>query len=74
MKNSKLITAILVALALGLIGNGLVSWRTIGVLENDMRHLESLIVDTREEGRKERRELRQGVRDLHRFFRLIPDD
>ena len=62
MKNSRFVSAILVLLAVGLIGNALVSWRTIGVVQNDIKHLESLIVDTRDE-------LRDDIRDIRRFFR-----
>ena len=59
MKNSKLVSVILILLAAGFVGNALVSWRTIGVLQNDIKHLESLIIETRED-----------VRELRRFFRI----
>ena len=62
MKNSWT-AAILVLLAVGLIGNALVSWRTIGVVQNDIKHLESLIVDTREDVRELRRSMERIFRE-----------
>ena len=52
-KLARAITATVVGLlVIGFIGNAIVSWRTLDVVENDLKHLESLMQETRQDVRE----------------------
>ena len=53
-----MMNTIVILLAVGFIGNALVSWRTVGILKNDIKHLEKLMTETR-----------QDVRDMREYWR-----